>query len=345
MARKSKATRQQDYYGDFEPVQHVELSEKHLKLRGAVAVLFAAVGIFFLVRWLLGLFMISPGVQRIDVQSDSEAIAYAQEFALTYDLGASGVAAGAESRAISALYTRLLEEAKAKYDLTALSEGPGKDVSVSPELYKALVTLSDKGGRAERVIFAAPAYDMFTSVFFAQNDEEASRMDPYLNAELGAELARTAEYFSDPQHVRIELSGGKARLVLSEQYAAFAKTSGITSFASFAWLENALIVDYVADGLIAEGYRLGTLASFDGFSRNLGTEEGYAQSFIKSSPTIELDHMHYYVYADGSTRSIYLDPVSGLCADISDGPGAKVTGAGAGCFDIAADLAAGLKAK
>ena len=150
MARKTRATRQQNYYGDVEPVQRIELSNKHLKLRAAVAVLFAVVGIFFLAKWAIGFFRTDPGIRRIDVLPKSDAAAYAAEFALSYDIGKAGISATAENKQLTALYSQLLGEAKEKYSLKALNDSPGKTVEVSAELYEALKKLADAGAPAKR---------------------------------------------------------------------------------------------------------------------------------------------------------------------------------------------------
>ena len=343
MARKTRATRQQNYYGDFEPVQRIELSGKHLKLRAAVAVLFAVVGIFFLAKWAIGLFRSDPGVRRIEVLSKSDAAAYAAEFALSYNIGQAGLSATAENKQLTALYTQLLEEAKEKYSLEALNAAPGKAVEVSKEMYAALGKLADAGEPAERIIFLAPAYEMYSSVFFSQSDEEAAKADPYKNADAAKALAELAEYFSDPSHVRIELEGGsKARLVVSDAYMAYAKQHGMEAFADLAWLENALIVDYVSDGLIAQGFRLGSFASYDGYSRNFGETEGYAQAFIKTGPTVEYDRAHYYVYADGTVRHCWLQTATGRCAQIPADFGEKRAGAENSCFEVIIGLAKSL---
>ena len=343
MARKTRATRQQNYYGDFEPVQRIELSEKHLKLRTVVAVIFAAIGIFFLMKWALGFFLTDPGLRRIEVLPKSDAAPYGQEFALSYDIGKAGLSATAENKQITALYSQLLVEAKNKYSLSALNDSPGKSVEISAELYKALGSLEKAGAPAERIIYLAPAYAMYSSVFYSQTDDEAAKADPYKDAGSAEVLKELSKYFSDRSHVRIELEGeNKARLVVSDEYMAYAKAHGVEAFADLAWLENALIVDYVADGLIKNGFRLGNFASYDGISRGLSETEGYAQVFIKSTPTIELDHMHYYVYADGSIRHCYLDPSTGLCVSIPANFGEKLSGAENSCFAILLRLAAKL---
>ncbi len=339
MARRTKATRQQNYYGDFEPVKRIELSEKHVKLRAIVAVLFAAVGIFFIVRGVLSALGADSGIRQIDAKGGSAASEYAQEFALSYNIGVSGVRAAAESRAIQSLYTQLLEDAKAEYSLDALNASAGSQVRLSSGLYEALEALNDAGGAVERLLFMAPVQELYKNVFYSQNDEEAAKLDPYKDADTAAFLKELTAFVSSPEHVKIELGSGSAKLVVSDSYRAYAKANGIEEFVSFSWLENSLIVDYVADGLIKEGYRLGTIASYDGSSRGLYESDGYAQVFFKSAPTIQLDHNHFYVYADGSMRHCWLRPSTGLCADIPESLGEKIPGAENSCFKIMITLA------
>ncbi|MBR5731282.1 MAG: hypothetical protein IKX89_04995, partial [Firmicutes bacterium] len=224
--------------------------------------------------------------------------------------------------------------------LKALNESVGEPVEVSAEMYKALETLQRAGAPAERVLFLAPVNSIYSSVFFSQSDEEAAKVDPYRSADSASVVRELSAFFSDSDHVRIELEGGcRARLVVSDSYAAFAKANGVGVFAELSWLENSLIVDYVADGLIENGFRLGSIASYDGISRDLNADGGYAQVFIKQQPTLELDRSHYYVYADGTVRHCYLRPDTGLCAEIPRDFGEKVPGAENSCFDIAVRLA------
>ena len=173
-----------------------------------------------------------------------------------------------------------------------------------------------------------------------QSDDEAAKADPYKNADAAKALAELAAFFSDSSHVRIELEGGgKAKLVVSDEYMAYSKQHGIAVFADLAWLEDPLIVDYVSAGIMGQGFRLGSFASYDGCSRNFSETEGYAQVFIKTGPTVEYDRAHYYVYSDGTVRHCWLKPSTGLCADIPADFGEKLSGAENSCFDIIIRLA------
>lgn len=70
--------------------------------------------------------------------------------------------------------------------------------------------------------------------------------------------------------MNVELLGGnQVKLSVSDDYLAFAEKNFISDFIDFSWMKNAFITDYVADVMIDNGYTLGSLTSYDGFTRNL----------------------------------------------------------------------------
>lgn len=71
------------------------------------------------------------------------------------------------------------------------------------------------------------------------------------------------------------MKNNSIKLIISEGYLNFAKENEIINFIDFAWLKNAFIIDYVAEGLIKAGYTNGTISTYDGYFKNLDNTSTY----------------------------------------------------------------------
>ena len=74
------------------------------------------------------------------------------------------------------------------------------------------------------------------------------------------------------------LGDNKVCLNVSDEYLAFLQENGVDSLIDFGWLKNAFVVDYLAEVMIARGYTLGAITSYDGYTRNfdsLNTEYAF----------------------------------------------------------------------
>lgn len=270
----------------------------------------------------------------------------AADFVLNYDLGAAGVAASDENRALTALYGQTARKAYQLFDADGGYEGmnnvytlnsrPNEELEVDPVLYRAF-SLFEETGRRE--LYLGPIYEADTYLFLAQDEAYARELDPWLNEELADYYAQIAAFARDPAAVRLELLGeDRVRLSVSADYLRFAEENEIDRFIDFAWMKNAFIADFLAETLTAGGYTLGVLSSVDGFSRNLG-ESGLSYSLnlydkapdglrqaavmdytaalstvsLRAYPAVESDALRFYRYQDGSIRSPYLDLADGRC--------------------------------
>lgn len=325
-------------------VEHIELSERKVRLRFVLVLVFLLIAGLAIAFGVKGLTTASSGWQEIETNSSAET-SVAGDFVLQYDLGASGVAASVEARQISALYTESAVyayrafSAAERFDgvgnLRALNDAPGETVALEPALYDALALLESAGRREH---YLAPLYEVYGNLFSSEVDEYAAEFDPERNAETAEFFAAALRFVNDPATVQIELLGDyQARLRVSAEYAAFAEEWGVGAYLDLGWLRNAFAADYIADALIAAGYTRGTLSSYDGFYRCLdGSGTAYSCTVLdreggtvypaarmeytgpmalvrlRDYPTVDLDAEHYYEYADGTIRSCYISTADGL---------------------------------
>ena len=83
---------------------------------------------------------------------------------------------------------------------------------------------------------------------------------------------------------------------MSEDYLAFAEKNYISDFIDFSWMKNAFITDYVADVMIDNGYTLGSLTSYDGFTRNLDQTSAIAKLNAGSDSSETTDGNAFYSF-------------------------------------------------
>ena len=326
-------------------VERVELSEKHLGLRLVLAIAFLLVGMATIAFTFSRLVGKSSGWQEVSVSSDS-GVNNSNEFTLLYNLGSAGVAAGTESRAISAVYTRCCEETYQIFNSDMSFEGvgnlyeinthPNETVEISPLLYEALSALEEAGYRYQ---YLGPLYRVMENLCGCETDPEARQFDYDDSPEYAAEFAAVSAFASDPDQIQLELLGDNTVcLHISDDYLSYASDNGISCFLDLSWMKNAFITDYIADSLIAGGYTFGVLSSYDGFSRYLDdgaagysfnvynrsgqtvTELGTASIrnmralvTLRDYPLSEQDRYSTYVYSDGTIRNLKLSPTDGRC--------------------------------
>lgn len=86
------------------PVQKVWLSEKNVGRRILLVVLLLAIGSGFLVYGFMNFLHGDSGWREISVNAGAD-LNCGEDFTLKYNVGASGVSAGGEAKALSLLYT------------------------------------------------------------------------------------------------------------------------------------------------------------------------------------------------------------------------------------------------
>lgn len=330
------------------PVTKIELSEGNLSMRWIALILLVAVAAGSIAVGVYYALNKEPGWQ--EVQSAATGIHCGGDFVFRYECGKTGVSATAEYKSVTALYSRLTQEAATIFsaelesvpaNLHSLNSHPNEAVEVHPALYQALELVNRYDCRD---IFLAPLVQEFSGVFLAENDGEAILYDPNRDPERAAYVREKWEYAGNPEMISLSLLGeNRVQLNVSNTYLAFAEENGIETFADFGWMKNAFIADYLAEKLIESGFTNGYLVSFDGFTRNLDNRgETYVVNLfdrrentismplqlsyegsrsmvsLRNYPLSQEDRWHYYAYGDGNVTSVYLSPETGTNTTSTD---------------------------
>ncbi len=325
---------------DPKPVQRIELSEDHVKKRAIAAVLFLLIGVGLLVYCFINFLSPVGGWTTIEAnrnESDST------EFIFQYYLGANGVNASAENKAVTALYNEVtrtqyclfheIEEFDNVVNIYTINRSPNKELTVDPALYKVFSLFKEHNSR---YIYLAPIYEQYNDLFFCTDDSQLIDFDPIISPEVKKSYENTLKFVNDPNSVEIQLLGdNKIKLFVSEEYLKYARQEGIEDYIGLMWLKNAFAVDYIAEEMVSHGYCFGSISSYDGFVRNFDSlsttdysfnlfdkppaqDEVFQAStmqylntisivFLRSYDLNSLDVQHYYRLKSGEIRTPYLD--------------------------------------
>lgn len=264
-----------------------------------------------------------PGWQEIPGGDTGKA----QELTLLYN-----VSGDEEYKALAQVFAKALGEGEQRLSLATLNAHPGECVSVSGELYQALEILEDS-----RYLYYAPVYEQYRGLYRCSEDIDTAQFDPAQSPEILDYLKQAAAFAADPAAVKLELLGDhQVELRISQEYAAFVRENEIGAFVDFFWLENAFLVDYVADRLEEQGFDRGVLTSFQGFARTLGPGDytmnltdrvgrsvkqaaqvccggPMALAVFRDHPVNSQEGEFYYVLESGEIRTPFIDPETQLC--------------------------------
>lgn len=349
-------------------VRHIELSEKHTRLRVVLFIVLLAVGIGALIYGTVHYLTTGSGWREITADT-SVGESYSGEIFFYYDISGNGSAAGVEYRQVRALYSeasvyvyRLFhptEEFAGVYNLAYLNRRINEPVTVDAALYRALEQIVAAGNRT---VFYAPYYGYYQNLFFCNDPSETENYDPLQNEAIAAEFARYADHVDDPDSIRLELLGdNRVCLHVSEDYLALMRECGVEAPVDFFWLRNAFVLDYLAGVLTEHGFTNGALSSFDGYVRSLdtrGTEFSlplYSRedaktvavgevvyhapmSFVtlRDYPLNGLDGMNYFVFDPTDVRHPYVN-AQGYCRAAL--PQLVCASTSGGCAEIALHMA------
>lgn len=284
---------------------------------------------------------LSPDVDWMTVEAGSgQGGTCAGEFTFLYRPDSA-----AERRAVTQLYTGLCRTAYEQFNhlepfegvnnVYAINRHPNEALTVDRVLYDAFAQVVESGSR---LLYLGPVYARYGNLFFCGDDSQLADFDPALSEEVAREYREIATFANDPEMIRLELlDGNQIRLVVAQEYLAYAERAEIEDFIDFDWTSNAFIADYLARELTAQGYTRGALTSYDGFIRNLdGSGRNYSLSLydrreesiraaavleytgpmsaviLRDYPLGQLDALHYYELRSGEIRTPYLDPADGL---------------------------------
>lgn len=330
-------------------IEHIELSEKHIKLRSILVIALLSVACVAIMTGLFSMLNKEPGWQEVEASASGPNCSL--DFQLHYDFSEDGGGATASYKKLSELYSLAVEDAyriftqdvveDGLYNLGYLNQHINETVSVEPALYRALSQIVASGNRN---LFLAPVYTEYERIFASENEAEAAQYDPAKNPELAEELRRIAAFANDPEMIDLVLSGENQVCVrVSESYLAFARENEITEFLDFSWMKNAFIIDYMAQLLTENGFTNGYLASYDGFTRNLDQRSNVYSfnlfdrlensvnlpavlqysgpasiAYLRNYPLSDSDRWHYFAYPDGSVSTMMVDSEDGMSKSATD---------------------------
>ena len=211
------------------PVQKVWLSEKNVGRRILLVVLLLAIGSGFLVYGFMNFLHGDSGWREISVKAGAD-LNCGEDFTLKYNVGASGVSAGGEAKALSLLYTdaavkgyRLFNIDESFEDVTNLydiNQHPNEVLTVDPVLYDALKKVSDANCRE---IYLGPLYASLENLCASNDDAAAAQFDPNRNDAAAEETAAVAAFTQNPDDISLELPGeNQVCLHVSDAYQAYA---------------------------------------------------------------------------------------------------------------------------
>ncbi len=316
-----------------------DLSKKEIIKRTIMIIVLLALAVGALSYAINALISKNDGWYR--VSSDAKEIYCADEFSVSFYLGASGLSATSEYKKLNSIYTEQIERLYKLFSVEEIYDGivnmayinahPNEILTVDATLYDALETLKDSD-----VLYLAPVYEYHRGIFSCHEDFETVDFDPSGNAEVRADVDRILAFVKDG--ITLECLGeGRVKLSVCDEYLTYAKETHITSFADFNWTKNAFICDALADAFLSEGFTKGSVSSYDGFVRNLDTSDteyginifdrvgnkniiaaqlNYigetAFVTMRSFPVLEMDWYHYYTFDDGTIYTAYISAEDGM---------------------------------
>lgn len=258
------------------PVQKVELSDKNTKQRFVAVIVCLLVASAAFIYALNGLMSNDSGWTGVEASSSAETNC-GDDFIFQYYIGAAGVDATAERKALTLLYTDIMVKAYELFhndesfegvtNVYEINQHPNETLEVDPVLYDAFEKIAESG---RRELYLAPVYLEYKNLFFCNDDSETVNYDAVQNPEVAQYFKEVADFAGNPEMVDMKLLGNnQVMLYVSEEYLAYAEENYIEDYIDFSWMQNAFIIDYAAEELAAKGYTLGYLTSYDGFTRNL----------------------------------------------------------------------------
>ncbi len=344
-----------DHTPNVRSVLKVELSEKNTEQRFIAVIILLIIAAAAFSYAFHGLMSNDSGWTNIEASSSAE-LNCGDDFIFQYYIGAAGVNATAEKKALTLLYTDAVVKAYEMFNndgsfdgmtnLYDINQHPNEELTVDEALYHALEQIGESG---RRELYLAPIYADYDNLFFCNDDAMTVDFDAWTNEELASYYTQMLTYTNDPAAVSVELLGdNKVMLRVSDDYLAFAKENYISSYIDFYWMKNAFIVDYLAEVIAENGYTLGSITSYDGFTRNLddgsvsaGTEDGAERTysfniydrqgntiypaglltysgqqsivFLRNYPMSDRDDYNYYEFQNGEIRTSYVSASDGLC--------------------------------
>lgn len=346
------------------PVKRIELSEKNVKQRWILIVVFLLIAVGALGYGLHALLSTEPG--WVEIEAVSENMHCGEDFIFSYCLGRGEMASANEKRLVTALYSEAAVNAYRWFDryqsfdgvvnLQYINTHPNEVLTVDPVLYQAFAKVLADGNR--RLYLGALCEEYEVLFFGFEHYAAAEDSDPYRNEEFRETCRQMAAYAADPEAITLELLGeNRVRLSISEEYAAFGAANGVSAYIDFFRMKNAFVIDYIADVMLQNGLTHGCISSYDGYVRNLDTsgteytihlfdlqgvnvynvgslyyQQPMAIVSLRSYAMGEKDATFFFPMSDGRTVTPYIDPADGMYRTSTDSL-ISVSGT-MGCADV-----------
>lgn len=268
------------------PMEEIEVSGKHIKLRVVAFVLALIVGITAFGVGIRQIANREPGYYEITAVRDETAPLYSNGISLYCYFGGESSAIKEKLQASEALYSealgriyRLLDP-RETYDgyvnLATLNQHPGETMALPEELFFALTdALERTEGQAYSVLNGAMR-DLWQELLYL---EEPETFDPLCNEEQRARFQAVFDALTVPDAIRLQVVDAAAhtvRLEVSDALAAVLEKYEVEGpLLDLGSLREAYILQYVRDRLVAAGFLRGYLKTQRGLSLMLPeTEEG-----------------------------------------------------------------------
>lgn len=321
------------------PVEQIEVSNKNVKLRISLFVLFLVLAIVCFAVVMVVLLRVEAGWFGIPADSSSSQNC-GGEFVFTYYFDKNQDKKYRQS--VASKYTEATEYAYKVFYATENVDGinnlyylnahPNEEVKIPALLYNSLKAFDDTNNR---FLYYAPIYAYYDEMFGCVYDNDAARFDPTKDAEAREYFDKMIAFASDDNHVRIEfMDGNVVKLVVSDEYKnSFGEQNAV--YLDFFWTKNAFAIDYIASVMTNAGYDKGVISSYDGFTRNLSEahDELQANIFDKTSDgaivagrmtyknqmsvvmlkdyAISKGESGYYTYENGDVRTRFINVATG----------------------------------
>ncbi len=320
------------YDNGIKPVNKIELSESHIKLRVIALIIAVLVVIGSLIFIIVKYTTKDKGWNRIELTDNS----INEQYYFDYELGDSPTKEYKEVSNIyetSMTYAYSLFDSYKEYDnvnnVYYINNNPNKEIAIEGLLYNAFKDVKASNSNS---IFLGPIVSYYNSLILA-ND---LAYDPYTNEDIQAEIEEYINMINDKNHFELRLlDNNKIYLYTSTDFQKLVDDIGI-GIINFNYLKNAFILDYLKEKLNNANFMSGYINSYDGYKVSLGSHIEYSYEIhdehdkladlvgtfknsnklnvvtFKNTVTSTSDNKLIKILPNGSRRTYYIDENDGL---------------------------------
>ncbi|MBR2984159.1 MAG: hypothetical protein IKC60_01475 [Clostridia bacterium] len=193
------------------PVEKVEVSEKHIKLRVVLFILLLVIGVVAIGFGVSFLFAKESGWYEISPENSQQLTGKGYSF--YYYLEDEGFLKKSERKAVTSAYSTALDKAYITFtnlefgesvNINTLNKKPNTEIIVDSALYSALEKLKNAGIRNH---FLAPLYPTYNNIYTTESDVFLKDYDPSENSEVRAFFDKVLTYANDPNKVDVVCLG------------------------------------------------------------------------------------------------------------------------------------------